>query len=165
MDGATRLPHELAEPLRYLNPAWVWGPLGALGILALAMLAWWILRSFRASRRAQPASHPGSTGARPVRPGGLASQIETLKQRFLDRKRYREGCHALAELLRVQVGRRRRIVLATLTAREIRGRLGELSVTSLFELLAELQFRRAEPSRDDFTGICDLAADTARGKQ
>ena len=164
MNRQTRLPHELTDPMHYLDPAWVLVPMLVLAGLAIAALIWWRYR--RAAAAEASGSPIASRSGRATRQrAGLVSQIEALKQRFLDRRRYREGCHALAELLRVHVGRRRRIALESRTAQEIRDRLGDVGISSLFELLAELQFRRVEPSRDDIAGNCDLVLDTERGKR
>jgi hypothetical protein len=67
----------------------------------------------------------------------------------------------LAHLLREHFSKLRPQTLLTLTAREISHRLGDAKLGSLFEPLADLQFRRREPSRQDFEGICDLAAESA----
>lgn len=158
--SSTRLPHDLTGPLHYFDPAWVIAALAVLAGLLGLVLGWWLWRKSRLNRENRESVGDARQRTQAVAPGGVSSQIQALKQRFVDRQNYRAGCHALAELLRKHFSRRRRLSLGTLTAREIGDRLGQSGVSSLFELLAELQFRRNAPSHDDFVGICDLASES-----
>lgn len=157
------LPAGLAEPLRYLSPAWMWVPLYVLLAAATAALLWWLRRRTRLAAESRAGSGTPTPSPRPG-PGGMLEQIQALRQQVLEHADYRLGCHELARLLREHVYRRRGKRLFTLTAREIGERIEDQGLASLFSLVAELQFRRAEPSRDDFEGICDIASDSAGGR-
>ncbi|RMH21336.1 MAG: hypothetical protein D6696_05990 [Acidobacteria bacterium] len=143
------LPAGLGEPLHLLEPL-PHRALVAAG-LALLLLAWWAWLRWR--RRPAAAEAPPPAAAE----GGVDEAIEAIRRRYGRPGRFRVGCHALAGLLRRHVegtsGRR----LAHLTAREIAAAFGEQAVAGFFPLLAELQFRRREPSADEFHSICELA--------
>ena len=140
----------------------MWVPLYVLLAAATAALLWWLRRRTRRAAQSGAESTPATATAWPGR-GGMREQIQALRRQVLEHADYRLGCHELAQLLREHFSRRRAKRLFTLTAREIGARIEDEGLASLFSLLAELQFRRAEPSRDDFEGICDIAADSAGG--
>lgn len=161
MVESSTLPHGLTDALHYPSPAWLLLALAALIGSALALLLWWFWNRTKKAAAA-PSSKPRTGTA--ATPGGLAAEIDQLRRRFVESGDYRAGCHALALLLREHFTRKRGRRLSFLTAREIGIRLSDLTVGSLFELLADLQFRRASPSQEDFESVCDLAADGAKGK-
>lgn len=155
------LPADLADPLHMAGPEGSSsGWLLALALLAAALLSRRIARRRRSAPAPQRA-HPAPAPSPPPAAEGLEAEIQEVRSMFSTTGNFREGCHALAEVLRRGLGRRNGVSFATLTAREIQQALGEGALPSLFGLLADLQFRPAEPARDDFLTVCDLAADTA----
>jgi len=160
--GAQSLPHGLTEPLHYQSPAWLLLPIAILLALASAFALWWFLR--RTRQAAQPEDASGSGRGRAASAGGLKAEIEALRARFAETGDYRSGCHALALLLRDHFTRKRGRRLLPLTAKEIGPRLSDMAIGSLFELIADLQYRRRPPQHDDFDGVCDLARESTKGK-
>lgn len=155
-----QLPVDLAEPLHLWNPYPYGKVLFWLAAVALATLVWaWRRRS---RRRAAEVAVPRAAPAPPPAPAasGIWSVINQIRKRYQDRDP-RQGCHALSEALRSYYEKASRKPLSTLTAREIAAVVGDSAVAAFFELLAELQFRRRAPSRDELRGICNLAAETA----
>ena len=143
-----RLPSGLADPLR-IGPPFPWWLLlaGAL-LLAAALLLLW-----RRSRR------PATVAPSPPPPGRMSilSAIRALKNRYHKASSFRQACHELSTLLRAHFEQRHRKPFTTETSREIGQRLGDTALSRFFSLMSETQFRRHEPQKNDFDGLCDLA--------
>jgi hypothetical protein len=147
------LPVDLAPPLHFMEPGgfsawWLLFPL-----LALLLSRW-----LRGRRSPVPTSSTTPLREAPkVQPTGLAEEIDALREQYKGKSDYRRGCHELAWLLRQHV-----VGTMALTAHEIAATLSTAGISKVFPLLAALQFRRKEPRRSDFTGICELAQKATR---
>lgn len=146
------LPAGLAEPLHILDPL-PWRALALWALLILLAGAWLLYRRFRRRSTTVPPPPPGTPP-----PAADGASVSDLREHYGRLRDYRGGCHALASHMRARAGEKSGRRLATLTADEIALAVKDAGVVSVFELLAELQFRRREPSSHDFYGICDLAA-------
>ncbi len=157
------LPTDLADPLHLLDPSRYRETLIALGAAALVALIWILWRRLR--RRPAPAPSP-VTPPPPTAAAvtGIAQAIADIRARYADTLNFRQGCHELSQSLRSHFETVGRQPLSTLTAREIAAAIGDTAVSSVFELVAELQFRRREPSSGEFEGICDMAVTVSRGE-
>lgn len=160
-EAGVPLPGRLADPLHFPTPpscAWlvVWLLLIAGLLVWLLRLAW---RRWRARRRPAPAPRPSP----PPPPGDIAAAIAAIRRRTLETRSYRQGCHELSGTLRAHWEARppaaggARPRLTRMTAAEIGRRLGDGAVSRFLTLLAQLQFGRRPPSRNDFVGACNLA--------
>jgi hypothetical protein len=166
------LPAGLGDPLHLLEPSNVDTWLPSLLATLLGLLLTWAWRRWKAKRSQKPA--PTTTRPRPVAAGASGSvldEVAALRRRHARSRTFREGCHALASTLRQHLERARDsgagdpgAPIPTLTAREMAARLGDPLIGSLFELLEELQFRRREPRKTDFLGVCDLATEVLAGR-
>ena len=161
------LPGPAAGPLHFPSSpscAWllVWFLLVVALLVWLGRLLWRRWRRYLASRPAPPA-RPATP---PRRSPGIASAIAAILERHLSAGSFRQGCHELSGALRRHWEERGLLRpagarLTRMTAREIAGRVGDRPASRLLALLSELQFGRREPSRADFQGACDLAAEVA----
>lgn len=153
------LPGDLADPLHLLEPF----PYKTLLVAAavLGYLLWRLIRRLHRRKLAAPQPAPRSVPAAAAAAAPIAERIEALWRRFRETGRFREGCHELAGLLRAQLEAERRRRFSSLTAGEIGRHLGDSPWSRLFSLLAGLQFGRRPPSRSDFQGVCELAAEVA----
>lgn len=159
------LPAELAEPL-HLGPPWwsealLW--LVILGMLVLIVLItklseWWSRRARPPVSAAPAPPAPDEAETVPTPPTGIVARIEDIRRRHVASTEYRRGCHRLSLVLREHLeeapapaGER----YTTLTAGEIRQRLGEAPWSRFFADLAQLQFGRRPPSGRDWREICD----------
>jgi len=146
------LPVDLAPPLHLMEP----GGLSAWWLLFLPLLAYLLTRWLKGRHAPVPSAAAAPLPpALHIRPSGLAAEIDALHKQYKGKSDYRRGCHQLAKLLRRHVAGS-----VALTAREIASTLGDVGITKIFPLLAELQFSREEPRRSDFSGICELAQET-----
>ncbi len=164
--GFFTLPAGLSGPLHILEPEgfspWWWFLAAVLLYLLWRRLRrWWREIPARMPRTTSPNRRPGKGKG-----GGPTKQIQRLQALYRTTGQYREGCHALARMLRefVAEGQLGRAVRGgrCLTARELAEPLGDTALSRFFQLLADLQFDRREPDSDDFDGACDLAVDIAR---
>lgn len=148
------LPVDLAPPLHLMES----GGSSPWWFLLLPLLAFLLARWLRKGRPPEPPAAAASAQSAPApRPSNLAAKIDALHKQYKGKSDYRRGCHELARLLRQHV-----TGTLTLTAREIANTMGEVGLSKIFPLLAELQFSREEPRRSDFSGICELAQEAAR---
>ncbi len=165
------LPGRLAGPLHFPSPpSCLWLVIWALMLVGL--LGWLLRLAWRRLRRRQPVprERPRPAPVRRRTTTGITAAIAAILERNLRRRSYRRGCHELSETLRAHweeqgLGGHAGQRLTRMTAREIRGRVGERPATRLLALLSELQFGRRRPSRKEFRGACELAAElvTKRG--
>lgn len=161
------LPAGLGDPLHLLEPSNVDTWLPSLLATLLGLLLTWAWRRWKAKQGRK--AEPTTARPRPVAAGGADSvlnEVAALRRRHARARTFREGCHALASTLRHHLERTRDSgagdpgpPIPTLTAREMDARLGDPLVVGFFELLEELQFRRWEPEKTDFLGVCDLATE------
>ena len=93
------------------------------------------------------------------------NRIEELRSQTLYTRRYREGCHRLAALLRQRGEAVESRPMTVWTQGEIAAYLGDVPLSRVMGLLAELQFGREAPQRGDFEGVCDLAAEASQGRR
>lgn len=178
------LPAGLAEPLHILEPAAEEGGCLLPGLLALFVLAGFLLlwRRWRARRSASGAPVPDAPDRSDT--VGPLGRISRIRKRYLHRGDRRQGCHELGVVVREALEReipgmvasagpgggrawRRRPRLETLTGREIaalvEGALPEEGAAVRFLPLLELQqFGRVAPDRETFAELCDLAAEAVR---
>ena len=98
----------------------------------------------------------------PVPSNNLTLAIDALRDETLADADYRAGCHRLGSLMRDHA-RRQWPLLSSWTVPEIIARIGDTPYSTVLALLADLQFRRAEPDEGEFLDICQLARDTASG--
>lgn len=110
-----------------------------------------------------PAAARGSMEPPPVPNDTLTLAIDALRDETLAEADYRVGCHRLGALMRDHATRRQWPLLSSWTVPEIVTRLGDTPYSTVLALLADLQFRRAEPDEGEFLDICQLARDTASG--
>lgn len=162
------LPAGLTDPLHVLDPD-AWSVVTLLrNLLLLALVLWlWHRWSRWRSRRHSPAptSHRPPPPPTPQANSALAGAIDDLRRSTLASGDYRQGCHGLARLLREHGERTGRHPLTVLTAPEIAMALGGAPLVTVFQLLADLRFSRAEPSREDFEDVCVLAKESmAKGR-
>lgn len=167
--GFFTLPAGLSGPLHILEPEgfspW-WWLLGAvlLYLLWRRLRRWWREIPTRQPRTASPVRRSRRGGG-----GEAAQKIQRLQALYRTTGQYREGCHALAHMLRefVAEGRLGRPVPGgrCLTARELAEPLGDTALSRFLQRLADLQFDRREPDGEDFDGACDLAVDLARDQE
>ncbi len=165
------LPGPLAGPLHFPSPpscAWllVWLLLLAGLLFWLGRLLWRRLRRALAARPARPVPPPPP----PRSAGGIFSAIASILERHLRAESYRQGCHELSGALRRHweesgLVRPAGPPFTRMTAREIAGRIGDRPATRLLSLLSALQFGRREPTRKDFQGVCELAAELVKERQ
>ena len=156
MNESYELPADLAPAVHILEPGPHWP--SVLALLLALLFWWWRQRQKKPQPEASPTPRPAPPIPRTV--PGIAGEIDSLRARYEGDADFRLACHELASLLRGHFHGRFR----SFTANEISRALGETSVADVFELLAELQFRRREPQRDDFHGICDLAKENLGGE-
>ena len=159
------LPGELAGPLHFpSSPSCAW--LVVWFLLVVGLLVWLgrlLWRRFRRYLESRPKPSPRPR-TRPQGAHGIASAIAAILDRHLQGESYRQGCHELSGALRTHWEERGLVRPAgprftRMTAREIEGRVGDRPATRLLALLSQLQFGRREPSRNDFSGACKLAAE------
>ena len=157
------LPADLAEPLHLLKPDPWATALGWLAALLLLTLLWMLYRRLRRRRAARPL--PPVPPSPPVAAvSGIEKSIDEIRRRYSDAD-HRQGCHQLSAALREHYEETDRHRFSTLTVREVAAAIGDVALTRFLGLLADLQFGRREPSRDDFQGACELAVSVARSRR
>lgn len=145
-----RLPAELAEPLHILatedgGPWWPW----ILGAALFAMGLMWL--ATKKPPQDVPPAPPPVPPPRNINPGFVAE----IRRRFDRNGDFRRGCHALAAGLREHLGQERKQDLSAKTVAEIEGSLRDRRAANVLTFVRRLQFRRIEPSRDEFYEACD----------
>lgn len=153
------LPAGLADPLHLSYPI-PWKLVFGLALLLLAGILFALLRAWL--RRPRPPRATHQPAAAQPRLSGLADAISGLRQRHRDSVAFRHACHELSTLLRRHYEGATGREYSTLTAGEIRRAVGETAGSRFFSVLADLQFKRSAPTRNDFEGACDLALDVTR---
>lgn len=154
-----QLPAGLADPLHLSYPI-PWKLLFGLALLLLAGILFALFRAWlRRPRPPKPSQAPVT--ALP-RPSGIADAIARLRQRHRDAVAFRSACHELSTLVRRYFESSTGRGYSTLTAGEIRREVGETPGSRFFSFLADIQFGRGAPTRNDFEGACDLALDVTR---
>ena len=156
------LPAGTGEALHILEPGgpgwWTF-----LAVLLVPLLMGLVMQWLKGlPDRGGPAAPRTRMAPPPVPSNDLARAIDTLRDETLADADYRDGCHRLGALMRDHASRTSPR-LNTWTVREIVSRLGDTPYSTVLALLADLQFRRAEPDEEEFLDICQLARDTADG--
>ncbi len=143
------LPHPPAEPL-HIVPPWLpgvllLGLLAALGLLLLGSLGWWYWRRREQRRTQLPQAIPASAGG----PAGLsfAEQVDGIVSNHCEHYTAREGCHALARLVRQRLERLTGLDMEEMTVTEMSGRLDEKKIEAHLLKLQRHQFDRKPPRR------------------
>lgn len=156
-----RLPAGLADPLHLAVPI-PWKTIFTVGgwLLAMALLLW-LIRLWIRQRRPAAANRPAPLPPELPR-SEIAEAIEAVRLKHRASGAFRAACHELSALLRGYFERSSRQPYSTLTAGEIQREVGDGATARFFNFLAELQFRRTQPSDNDLEGICDLALEVAR---
>ncbi len=151
----TPLPVPLTDPLHILSPLgpWVW--LAAALALVLAMLARRLGR-----RRASPS--PPAEAQAAVVPSTIETRIAELVERFGRTEAYREGCHALATLVRTFLERQTGLEIEEMTSAEIAGAIEDPRIGEFMKELRTHQYRRREPKRSHFIRLCERAIELLR---
>lgn len=157
------LPADLAEPLHILPP---WSLLALLAavltmLLALALLLW----RRRAVRQdaAAPPPVPPAPAPEAASPVTLAGAIEALQRRYLKTKAFRDGCHALAQLIKTHLAGVTGLKVEEMTSAEIErawlddARPGGARLGRFMTGLALQRYGRAEPRRRHFVAACEEA--------
>ena len=153
--GELSLPHGMPDGLHMVEPSsWPWWPF----VLAALALWWW----WRRRRRPQVASPPPAPIEPPApRPevSNVIGQIAELRRRHRVTEDFRRGCHELAHTIRAHLHGAEGIARpAALTARELEERYDE-SIGKLMVLIANLQWRRRRPEKEEFERACNVAVD------
>ncbi len=156
------LPSGLADPLHLDFPV-PWKLIAIAAAIFFAVIALVLIRSWLRSRRQAPTkSLPAPV---PSAAFDVFGAIEEIRERYVETGSFRLACHELSTLLRRHFERSSGHRYSVLTAGEMRKRVGEGSISRFFGLLAQLQFGRGKPSRDDLDGACDLAVDVVKGNR
>lgn len=165
MTGATvsgaGLPAGLEPPLRLLEEA-AGGPRWGLvfGLLLAALLIAMVVRRLRRRPADAPPPAPRATPPPPVDDPGDA--IRELGERIAEEGAWRRGCHELAALVRRRAERLLGVECTVRTVRELERDLPDHALPQVMDLLANLQFRREEPGRDDFETASELSVAVLR---
>jgi hypothetical protein len=152
------LPAPPADPLHIL-PAWsLLLLLAAVGLLLLA-LAWLIFRVLRRHQPPPAVEPPPAPRPAPARPdaSSIATRIGDLENRFLESKAFREGCHALAGVVKAHLGRSSGLDAEHMTSSEIAAAVKDDRVGRFMTGLAGRRFGREEPRRRHFVAACQEA--------
>lgn len=163
--AAPELPADLADVLHLLDSRtddWHWLAWTLCFVSATVLLAW------LGRRRRRPSSAPAARrppSASPVAASGLAAKIDRLRADVLINGQFRQGCHRLAALLRQQGEQVETQPMTRWTSGEIAQFLGDVPMSRVMGLVAELQFSRQEPLQGDFEGVCELAREAADGRR
>ena len=152
-----RLPSGLADPL-HIEPPFPWWALVVLLLILLTVLWVWL------RRRRAPTARPPLPPPAPVGKVTLFSAIRDLRERYQKRGSFRRACHELSGLLRVHFEKAGKHPFSTLTSREIGRAVGDTALSRFFSRMSDMQFRRREPSKSDFHGLCEVAEDLARAR-
>lgn len=159
-----RLPADLADPLHLTVPI-PWKTIFVIGALLLVTtLLLWLIRVWLRRRRAAAAKRPPALPPL-LSPSGIVAAIEAVRLQHHRTRAFRAACHEISTLLRHYFEDSTKKPYSTLTAGEIRREVGDSATARFFSFLAELQFRREQPTGNDLDGLCDLALEVARQEQ
>ncbi len=165
------LPAPPADLLHILPSAKQMGWL-TLAALALGLLALAVLQRLLRGRSREVAASPPPVPARATAPApavGIGPRIKALEEQFLLSKAYREGCHALASLVKTDLEQRTGMAVEEMTSSEIerafaesvpvgRGALvGGPRLGRFMTGLAGRRYGRNDPRRRHFVEACDQA--------
>ncbi len=171
------LPAPTAPPLFILPPANLLALLALVVafLLALLIALIWRLWRRRPKKSPQPASMPPPVPQPSVTNGGLGSAISSLERRTLQTKAFRDGCHALARLIKKHLEQATGLGVEEMTSSEIGeafvggvkakaggtrvsgGRVGGASLGPFMTGLSSRRFGREEPRRRHFVAACKEA--------
>lgn len=156
MDQIVPLPEPLSEPL----PMFTWGPPVVWWQLALAaLLAWavwrWLIKP-RPVLPQVPVSGPALPAASvaEVPRSDFVTKLFEIERLFLESKDYREGCHALAALVRTYLEKQVNEEVEALTASEISTAFKDPRIGRFATELRDAQYGRESPTRDLFRRLC-----------
>lgn len=153
-----RLAGEPAGPLHIISP-WTIAMLKFVLALAVASLAVWLfLRLAREKKRKRTARRPYPGRARPQ---SIEEKITALRDFFMGRKEYREGCHMLSAEMKTWLESVTAMQVEEMTVREITRNLGP-ETGEFFKELSELQFDLRNPSKKRFASMCRKAMELGK---
>lgn len=153
-----RLAGEPAGPLHILSP-WTIAMLKfvlALAVVSLVVLFFLWLAKEKKRKRTARRPYPGRT-----RPQSIEEKITELRDFFMGRKEYREGCHMLSAEMKTWLESLTAMQVEEMTVREITRNLGS-ETGEFFQELSELQFDLRNPSRKKFAAMCKKAIEIGR---
>jgi hypothetical protein len=156
MDQIVPLPEPLSDPL----PMFTMGPPVVWWQLALATLLAWAAWRWLIKPRPVPPRVPASGPALPVAPApqvprsDFVTKLFEIESLFLESKDYREGCHALAALVRTYLEKQVNQEVEALTASEMSTAFKDPRIGRFATELRDAQYARESPTRDLFRRLC-----------
>lgn len=161
VDLTVDLPADLAAALSFPDSGdgW-WRPLVLAAVVLALLLHWaWYRRRHRLRPRDRRLAPPPAPADRLDDPSDPVAAIEA---RHLLAGTYRQGCHALADLLRERAAWSLRGEIddvSALTGRELGRRARNRAAAELMSTLGDQRFARGEPTKRDFRTACTLTRD------
>ncbi len=153
------LPEPPADPLHILPPESLLMLLAAAGMLFL-ILAWLVVRRFLRRRPPSPAGPPPPS-PQPLdtvpAETGIATRIKALERTFLDSKAFREGCHALAAVVKSHLARSTGLAVEHMTSPEIARAVEDQRIGRFMTYLGRRRYGREEPRRKHLVEACGEA--------
>ncbi|MEM7586636.1 MAG: hypothetical protein AAF560_24820 [Acidobacteriota bacterium] len=165
----TELPTSSAPPLYILPPTGLMmlAALTLAFLLALLLALLWRLWKRRQRRRPAPAPAQKQAAAPPAPAASLSSAITELQKRTLRSKTFRDGCHALAVLVKKHLEQITGLGVEEMTSRELQktfaggvrgdGRIDGERLGKFMTDLSARRYGREEPRTRDFVVACDAA--------
>ncbi len=165
------LPAPAAPPLYILPPASLLALAVLAGLILFALLLALAWKLWRRQRSKPPSTPPLPTpaGRQRVKTGSLGSAIESLEQRTLRTKAFRDGCHALAVLIKKHLEQVTGLGVEEMTSVEIEktfvggvashdgARIGGAMLGAFMTGLSARRYGREEPRRRHFVAACEEA--------
>ncbi len=147
------LPHPPLGSLHIFPPGMMLAALLMFLLCLALLLAWWLWRRRRRLRSAP--TPPKGIGAKGTGGGSAFAQlVKTIRDEHLNRKTYREGCHALSAATKTHLERSSGNDAEEMTVDEIASWVNEPDLTAFFTRLRRHQFGKRPPNRDDFKKMC-----------
>jgi hypothetical protein len=154
MDSIVPLPEPLSEPLQMFTL----GPPVSWWQLALAAVITWVFWRWLLKPRPVPAPVAApplpAVAPLPVQRSEFVTKLYALEGLYLESKDYREGCHALAALVRTYLEKQVGQEVEALTAVEMSTAFKDPRIGRFATELRDTQFARENPTRDLFRRLC-----------